>query len=74
MTRQNTEAEKIRTLSDSDLSNEIEEARKRLFNLRLQSSTRQLENYRELRKVRRQVARLQTLKHARELSGERTSK
>jgi large subunit ribosomal protein L29 len=70
MTTQNTEAERFRTLSASDLDKEIDEARRRLFDLRLQSSTRQLENYRELRKVRRQVARLETVKRARLLAGE----
>jgi large subunit ribosomal protein L29 len=70
MTPQNTEAERFRTLSASDLDKEIDEARRRLFDLRLQSSTRQLENYRELRKVRRQVARLETVKRARLLAGE----
>jgi large subunit ribosomal protein L29 len=67
MTRQNTEAERFRSLSERDLNNEVEEARKRLFELRLQSSTRQLENYRELRKVRRMVARLETVRRARQL-------
>ena len=70
MTRQNSEAEKFRTMSDKDLDNEVEEARRRLFNLRLQASTRQLENYRELREVRRQVARLETIKRARRPVGE----
>ncbi|HEX5939007.1 MAG TPA: 50S ribosomal protein L29 [Dehalococcoidia bacterium] len=70
MTTQNSEAERVRTLSDGDLDKEIDETRRRLFDLRLQSSTRQLENYRELRKVRRQVARLETVKRARGLAGE----
>ncbi|MPZ23982.1 MAG: 50S ribosomal protein L29 [Dehalococcoidia bacterium] len=65
MTRQNSEAEKFRSMSDNELESEVEEVRKRLFQLRLQSSTRQLENYRELRRVRRQVARLQTLSRER---------
>jgi large subunit ribosomal protein L29 len=70
MTRQNTEAERFRALSQADLDNEIEEARRRLFDLRIQSSTRQLENYRELRKVRRQVARLETIRRSRQLGVE----
>ena len=70
MTRQNSEAERFRALSESELDNEIEEARRRLFDLRIQSSTRQLENYRELRKVRRQVARLETVKRGRRLDAE----
>ena len=70
MTRQNSEAERFRTLSEGELESEIDEARRRLFDLRLQSSTRQLENYRELRKVRRQVARLETVKRQRRTAEE----
>ncbi|MEX2236434.1 MAG: 50S ribosomal protein L29 [Dehalococcoidia bacterium] len=70
MTKQNTEAERSRVLNDRDLDKEIGDARKELFDLRLRSSTRQLENYRELRKVRRQVARLETIRRARKLAGE----
>jgi large subunit ribosomal protein L29 len=72
MTRQNSEADKFRTLSDKNLEEEVQDARKRLFDLRLQASTRQLENYRELRRVRRQVARLETIKRARTLAQEKT--
>jgi len=57
----------IRKLSDADLSKELEEAHKRLFSLRLQWETRQLTNHNEIPKMKRQVARLKTIQHEREL-------
>ena len=58
----------IRKLSDADLTKELEEAHKRLFSLRLQWETRQLTNHKEIPKMRRQVARLKTIQHERELA------
>lgn len=57
----------IRKLSDADLTKELEEAHKRLFSLRLQWETRQLTNHNEIPKMKRQVARLKTIQHEREL-------
>lgn len=58
----------IRKLSDADLTKELEEAHKRLFALRLQWETRQLTNHKEIPKMKRQVARLKTIQHERELA------
>lgn len=58
----------IRKLSDEDLTKELEEAHKRLFSLRLQWETRQLTNHKEIPKMKRQVARLKTIQHERELA------
>jgi large subunit ribosomal protein L29 len=58
----------IRKLSDADLTKELEEAHKRLFSLRLQWETRQLTNHKEIPKMKRQVARLKTIQHERELA------
>jgi large subunit ribosomal protein L29 len=58
----------IRKLSDADLKKELEEAHKRLFSLRLQWETRQLANHNEIPKMKRQVARLKTIQHERELA------
>jgi len=57
----------IRKLSDADLTKELEEAHKRLFSLRLQWETRQLTNHNEIPKMKRQVARLKTIQHERQL-------
>jgi large subunit ribosomal protein L29 len=58
----------IRKLSDADLTKELEEAHKRLFSLRLQWETRQLTNHKEIPKMKRQVARLKTIQHERDLA------
>lgn len=63
-----TKTADIRKLSDSDLRKEIEETYRRLFSMRLQRETRQLTNFQELPKVRRQIARLKTIERQRELT------
>jgi len=51
----------IRALSESELLNELETARQKLFNLNFQRVTQNLESTAELRKTRRDIARLQTI-------------
>lgn len=63
-----TKTADIRKLSDADLRKEMEEAYRRLFSMRLQRETRQLTNYQELPKMRRQIARLKTIERQRELA------
>ncbi len=63
-----TKVEEARKLSDADLAKELEETYRRLFSLRLQKETHQLQNHRELPKVRRQIARLKTVQRERELA------
>jgi large subunit ribosomal protein L29 len=59
--------EEIRALSDADLKKRLEEAHQELFNLRFRLATRQLANHRELPKVRKRIARMNTVKQEREL-------
>ncbi len=63
-----TKTADIRKLSDADLAKELEETHLRLFKLRLQWETRQLTNHKEVPKMKRQVARLKTIQHERELA------
>jgi large subunit ribosomal protein L29 len=60
----------IRALSDQELTDEIEGARKEMFNLRLKQSSGQLENPSRLRQVRREIARLLTVHREREIWAE----
>ncbi|HJX12312.1 MAG TPA: 50S ribosomal protein L29 [Dehalococcoidales bacterium] len=57
----------FRDLNDSDLKKTLEESHQELFNLRFRVSTKQLVNHRELRRVKKKIARLKTLLHEREL-------
>ncbi|MFC1994063.1 50S ribosomal protein L29 [Chloroflexota bacterium] len=60
----------IRALSPEELAKQLEEAYQELFNLRFRNATRQLTNYSELRKVKKNIARMKTLTRERELAGE----
>jgi large subunit ribosomal protein L29 len=57
----------IRALSTDDLKKQLEESRQELFNLRFRLTTKQLVNHREVRRVKRNIARLNTLLTEREL-------
>lgn len=61
--------EEIRALTPDELSKRLEESGKELFNLRFRLATKQLTNYREIRKVRKDIARLKTIFRERELAG-----
>lgn len=57
----------IRTLNETDLAAQVQTSRQELFNLRFRLATRQLVNHRELRRVKKQIARLQTILREKEL-------
>ncbi len=59
--------DEFRALSADDLVKQLEEAHQELFNLRFRLATRQLVNHREIRRVKRKIARLHTIKREREL-------
>jgi large subunit ribosomal protein L29 len=67
VTRVNRRADEIRHLSDGDLAKEMEEAHRRLFSLRLRWMTRQESNYRQIRQIKRRIARLKTIQKERQL-------
>ena len=60
-------AEEIRALSPEELEKQLEEAHRELFNLRFRLATRQLVNTSEIRKVKKKIARMETIKREREL-------
>jgi len=57
----------FRELGISDLTKELEETRQELFNLRFRLATKQLVNHREVRRVKKNIARLKTILVEREL-------
>jgi large subunit ribosomal protein L29 len=63
-------ASDLRDLDHSDLENRLAETREELFNLRFQNATGQLDNYKRLGELRRDVARIKTLLRQRELDEE----
>ncbi|MFO7773423.1 MAG: 50S ribosomal protein L29 [Dehalococcoidia bacterium] len=60
-------ASEIRALNNEELLTKLEEAHEELFNLRFRLATRQLENHRELPRVKRRIARIRTILREREL-------
>ncbi len=57
----------FRDLSSDDLKKQLEDTHQELFNLRFRLATKQLVNHREVRRVKRKIARLETLLKERKL-------
>jgi large subunit ribosomal protein L29 len=60
-------ASDLRTQTEEELDHRLAEAKIELFNLRFQSATGQLESHGRLRAVRKEIARIYTVKREREL-------
>jgi len=60
-------ATQLRTQTEEELDIKLAEAKAELFNLRFQAATGQLESHGRLRAVRREIARIYTVKREREL-------
>jgi large subunit ribosomal protein L29 len=58
-------AEDIRSKTNSELEYELAEIKKELFGLRLKASTETLANSAQIRRLRRSVARVNTILHER---------
>ena len=56
-------ASELRAKNEADLGKELNELLKAQFSLRMQRATQQLTNNSELKKVRRDIARVRTLMH-----------
>jgi large subunit ribosomal protein L29 len=54
-------ANELRAMSDKDLTKELGELMREQFNLRMQMATGQLSNNAQVRKVRRDIARVRTI-------------
>jgi large subunit ribosomal protein L29 len=60
-------AAELRELDEAELENKLVEARKELFNLRFQSATGRLDNNSRVTLVRREIARLLTVRRQYEI-------
>jgi large subunit ribosomal protein L29 len=60
-----TRAKDLRELSDEDLEKKLKDTRQELFNLRFQSATGALESPAALGAVKREIARILTIRHER---------
>ena len=53
--------EEMRALGSEELIKKIESSRQELFNLRLKLTTKQLVNHREIPRVKKDIARMETV-------------
>lgn len=63
-------ANELRQLSNEQLADTLRDTQKRLFNLRFQAATEKLEAPSDIRKLRREIARIKTLQRERQLKAE----
>ena len=61
-------ADQIRDLSDDEIASRVAEVKEELFRLRVQHATLQLPDTSQLRLLRRDVARMLTVRRQRELA------
>lgn len=62
------QAQEIREMGTSEIQKQLENVREEYFNLRFRRASGQLEDYAQLRRVRRDVARLLTILREREMA------
>jgi len=62
-----TTAHELNEMTNVDLESKLRDAKEELFNLRFQAATGQLESHGRLRAVRKEIARIYTVKREREL-------
>ena len=60
--------QEIRIQSPEELTKQLNDSYRELFNLRFRLATRQLTNYNELRNVRKKIAKIKTVMRERELA------
>lgn len=63
-------SQEIRSLTNGEIANKLDDAHQELFNLRFQNATGQLKNSARTREVRRDIARMMTILRERELASE----
>lgn len=66
-------AAELRELPDDELAERLDEGREELFNLRFQSVTGQLDNPRRVKEVKREIARVLTVRREREIAAARVA-
>lgn len=60
----------LRDMSDEKLEEMLDNAREEMFNLRFQHASARLDDLSQIRKVRREIAQLETVLHQRDLAVE----
>ena len=55
-------AEELRKFSDDELAKTEKDLKEELFNIRMQISTQQISNYARIKQLKKDIARLETIK------------
>ncbi|QDT37516.1 50S ribosomal protein L29 [Stratiformator vulcanicus] len=63
-----TKSSQLREMSDDQLETELTQTRQELFRLRFQAATEKIDAPSNLKKLRREIARILTIQRERELS------
>ncbi len=63
-----TKATELREMNDEQLSFALQETQKELFQLRFQAATERLDAPSNIKRLRREIARIQTIQRERDLS------
>jgi large subunit ribosomal protein L29 len=58
----------IKELGHEEIVSKLEETKEELFNLRFQNATGQLDNYKRIRELKRDVARIKTILREQEIA------
>jgi large subunit ribosomal protein L29 len=58
----------IRELGHEEIERKLDETKEELFNLRFQNATGQLDNYKRIRELKRDVARIKTILRQQEIA------
>ena len=61
-------AEEMKSMGIDELKKRVNDAHQELFNLRFRLSTRQLTNHREVPRVKKEIARLETIIREKQLA------
>jgi large subunit ribosomal protein L29 len=61
MSKDSDALDKLRDLSDEELAEHLRAQRRKLFEIRLQQATGQVENHSQIRQIRREIARAMTV-------------
>jgi len=62
------QVQEIRNMGTADIQKKLEDAREEFFNLRFQRASGQLEDYNQIRRVKRNIARMHTILREREIA------
>ena len=58
----------VKELGHEEIERKLEETKEELFNLRFQNATGQLDNYKRIRELKRDVARIKTILREQEIA------